>query len=108
MEFRVLGPVEVLGEAGQLSLGGPKDRALLCALLLRVNRVVSTDQLVEELWSGRPTATAAGAVRVYVSRLRRALAAQGADPSVLQARAAGYVLTLEPETIDSHLSLIHI
>jgi DNA-binding SARP family transcriptional activator len=102
VEFRVLGPVEVLGEARPLPLGGPKERALLCALLLRVNRVVTTDQLVEELWSGRPTATAASAIRVYVSRLRRALVAEGSDPSVLQARAAGYVLTLEPETIDSH------
>ena len=102
MEFRVLGPIEVLGEAGPLSLGGPKERALLCALLLRVNRVVTTDQLVEEIWSGRPTATAASAIRVYVSRLRRALVAHGSDPSVLQARAAGYVLTLEPETIDAH------
>src|SRR2546429_7909429 len=41
VEFRVLGPLEVVGEAGVvLAVGGPRERALLARLLLSVNQVV--------------------------------------------------------------------
>jgi DNA-binding SARP family transcriptional activator len=102
VEFRVLGPLEVADAAGPVALGGPRERALLCALLLRANRVVTTDQLVEELWSGRPTPTAASAVRVYVSHVRRALGSQADDAPSVESRASGYVLTLDPARIDAH------
>ena len=70
MDFRVLGALEAHGADGPLHLGGPKPRALLAILLTRPNRVVSTDQLVEELWQGRPPDSAATALRVHVPRLR--------------------------------------
>ena len=40
MEFRVLGPLEVVGDEGPISLGGGKQRALLALLLLHANEVV--------------------------------------------------------------------
>jgi DNA-binding response OmpR family regulator len=50
MEFRILGPLEVWDEGGEVSPGGRKPRALLTVLLLYANEVVSADRLIDELW----------------------------------------------------------
>src|SRR5919106_5574446 len=42
MEFRLLGPVEVVDEKKPVRLGGPKQRTVLVHLLLRVNRLVTS------------------------------------------------------------------
>jgi hypothetical protein len=54
MEFRVLGPFEVVEDGHTLSLGGSKQRALLACLLLRANEVVSSDRLIDEVWGESP------------------------------------------------------
>ena len=41
MEFRILGPLEVISDGQALELGGAKQRALLAVLLLNANEVVS-------------------------------------------------------------------
>lgn len=53
-----------------LEVGARKHRALLALLLLRANRVASADELIEELWAGRPPPGAAKTLRSYVCRLR--------------------------------------
>ena len=73
MEFRILGPLEVVGDSGPVALGGGKQRALLALLLLRANEVVSSDTLIDELWQGNPPETARKALQVLVSNLRKAL-----------------------------------
>jgi hypothetical protein len=54
MEYRVLGPVEVLADERPVAIGGPKPRSLLVLLLLNAGRVVPTSQVIEALWGGRP------------------------------------------------------
>src|SRR5437879_11680233 len=49
-EFRILGPLEVVGPQGPLPLSGPKQRALLGLLLIHAGEVLSTDQIVDVLW----------------------------------------------------------
>lgn len=95
MEFRVLGPLEVLEDGRILSLGGAKQRALVASLLLRANEVVSTDTLIDELWGESPPATAAKAVQVYVSNLRKEL-----GDGVLVTRSPGYALLLASADFD--------
>ena len=73
MEFRLLGPLEVVDGDRLLALGGVKPRSLLALLLLHANEVVSTDRLIDELWGDEPPATAAKSVQVHVSRLRKEL-----------------------------------
>ena len=92
MDFRILGPLEVRANGERLALGGPKQRALLAILLLSADRVVSRDRLIEELWADDPPAAARHALEVNVSRLRKALGANGAGGSPLVTRAPGYVL----------------
>ena len=50
MEFRILGPLEVLENGRQIEIGGAKQRALLAVLLLHANEVVSIDRLIDALW----------------------------------------------------------
>lgn len=96
MEFRVLGPLEVVDDEGRsLPLGGARQRALLAALLLRANEVVPLDTLIDQLWGERPPATGTKALQVAVSHLRKTL-----GDGVLETRPAGYVLRVEPEQLD--------
>lgn len=97
MEFRILGPLEVWDEGGELSLGGPKPRALLTVLILHPNELVPADRLIDDLWGEDSPADAAAALRVNVSRLRKAL-----SQDVLTTRAPGYVLRVEPDELDLH------
>src|SRR5688572_17438942 len=95
MEFRILGPLEVWDEGGEVSLGGAKPRALLAILLLHPNDVVPADRLIDELWGEDTPEDAAAALRVNVSRLRKAL-----PQDVLTTRSPGYLLRVEPDALD--------
>ncbi len=82
IQFRLLGQVEAWRDGERVELGGRKQRAALASLLVRAGRVVSLDQIVDDLWPEHPPARAAATVQVFVSNLRRALepdrAARGA------------------------------
>ncbi|MGH3126659.1 MAG: AfsR/SARP family transcriptional regulator [Gaiellaceae bacterium] len=97
MEFRVLGPLEVLDDGRPLDLGAPRQRALFAFLLLHANEVVSTDRLAEALWPEGIPRTAAKAIQVYVSALRKAL---GTARDLLETRGSGYVLRVAPDELD--------
>jgi len=59
LDFRLLGPLEVVGDSGRgVSIGKGRQRALLALLILRANELVATDRLVEELWGESPPPTA--------------------------------------------------
>jgi len=95
MEFRILGPLEVVGANGPFSLGGARQRAVLAHLILRANHVVPADLLIDELWGEEPPGTARNTVQTYVYRLRGIL---GQDR--IESRAPGYVLRLEEGELD--------
>jgi DNA-binding SARP family transcriptional activator len=92
-----MGPFEVWNEGVEVSLGGPKPRALLAALLLHPNEVVSADRLIDDLWGEDTPERAAAALRVNVSRVRKAL-----PLDLLVTKSPGYVLRLEPDSLDLH------
>ena len=58
MQFRVLGPLDVVEDGRSLVLGGPKQRAVLALLLLQPNRPVSKDRLIDVIWGEQPPASA--------------------------------------------------
>jgi DNA-binding SARP family transcriptional activator/streptogramin lyase len=101
MQFRVLGPLEVVGDNGPVFIGRGKRLTLLGLLLLEANEVVSHDRLTDEIWGSAPPATARSALHVLVSELRKALGADGAE--TLLTHSAGYVLKVEPEDLDATL-----
>ena len=95
--LRILGPLEVLDEGRSIALGGGKQRALLALLLLHPNETLSTDRLIDELFGEQASATAAKTVQVYISRLRKALAAGARDGGEVVTRERGYELRLDPD-----------
>jgi predicted ATPase/DNA-binding SARP family transcriptional activator len=95
IEFRVLGPVAAAGDDGPLTLGAPKQRALLASLLLNANTVVPRDRLVDVLWGTEPPQSAVSSLQVYVHGLRKVL-----GPERIERHGAGYRLQLEPEELD--------
>lgn len=96
MRFQVLGPLEVAGPDGPIALGGPKQRAVLAHLLVRANRVVPAEILIDRLWGDEPPDTAKNTLQTYISHLRKVL-----GPDRLEGRAPGYVLHVEPSELDA-------
>lgn len=100
MEFRILGPLEVAHEGRPVTLPGSRERAVLVLLLMSANRAVPAEHLVEDLWGGKVHEGAAGALRVFVSRLRKALREAGGDAIVLT-KPPGYLLQIERAALDA-------
>src|SRR4051794_10785694 len=67
LEFRILGPLEVIHDGELIALGGARQRALVVLLALRAPSPVSCDRLIDELWGERPPDSALHAIQVYIS-----------------------------------------
>ena len=91
MEFRILGPLQVVDGEREIALGSPKERALLAVLLLHAGEVVSRDRLIDELWGEAPPPTAGKALNVYVSQLRKTLDGDAA----IATRPPGYAIEVD-------------
>src|SRR5262245_42633295 len=95
MQFRILGPLEIVGDDGPITLHRGKEQALLAFMLLHPNELLPSDRLIDELWDGRPPATAAKILQNAVSQLRKAL-----GDGRLETRPPGYVFHLQPDELD--------
>jgi DNA-binding SARP family transcriptional activator len=95
MEFRILGPLEVVADGRPVPIDRRLSRALLAYLLLHANEPVSSDRLVDQLWGEDAPRTAVASLRNYVSRLRRSIGSER-----LRLESAGYVLHIDPERFD--------
>ena len=104
MEFRVLGPIEVLTGEKVWDIGRPRQQAVLAALLVSANHVVSIGRLSERVWGQSPPASARNVLYGHIGRLRAILARAGeVEPdSALRRRSGGYLLTVDPSTVDLH------
>jgi DNA-binding SARP family transcriptional activator/Tfp pilus assembly protein PilF len=100
----VLGPVTAWLDDREVSVGQPRQRALLALLASRANRVVSRDELVDAIWGARAPVTAEGGIYTYVAGLRKILD-PGRRPrdagTVLVSTGAGYTLKLPPRGLDA-------
>jgi len=101
VEVRVLGQLEIRSGDLLLPLGTPKQRTVLALLLARAGQYVSVDELVDEVWSEEPPASAGANVRMYAANLRRLFATYAAERLVLARRGAGYVLRLVEAELDA-------
>lgn len=96
LHFGVLGVTMVAGEDGEIEIHGAVRRRLLTRLLISPSAPVSVDRLKEDLWEGRPPATADSTLKSHVSLLRRSL---GADR--LSSRGGSYIINLGRDELDS-------
>ncbi|MCM3925343.1 AfsR/SARP family transcriptional regulator [Frankia sp. AiPs1] len=82
-------------------MSAPKMEMTLAALLVGAGRVTTKDSLVLELWGDRPPRRAAAAIHVYISQLRKFLAAAGTDPAyTIVTKPSGYLLRLDGASFD--------
>jgi DNA-binding SARP family transcriptional activator/DNA-binding beta-propeller fold protein YncE len=97
--FSLLGPLEARVDGERLPLGGARQRSLLALLLLHANEPVSRERLIEGVWGAERPSTIAAALNVHLSKIRKLLAAAGAD-AALVTEPHGYVLRVDPARLD--------
>ena len=102
MEFRALGPIELWSAGRRHDLGRARARSILAMLLLAPRALVPVETLIDRLWDTRPPPKARDSLSVYVARLRASLRQAVGDDVRLVGRAQGYLLELDPETVDVH------
>jgi DNA-binding SARP family transcriptional activator len=99
MRFEILGPLQVVDEAGGLRLvAASRQRVLLAALLLHANQPVPVEELADAVWDGAPPAKAVATVRAYVMRLRHTLGPEVASRIIT--RDHGYLIRLDTSELD--------
>ncbi len=100
MEFRLLGPLDVRHDGRPVQIAGHRTRALLCALLLQADEVVSTDRLTDALWDEDPPPGALHALHTQASKLRAVLRDNSGDAVQIVTEAGGYRLSLDGHELD--------
>ncbi|MEV7038884.1 BTAD domain-containing putative transcriptional regulator [Amycolatopsis sp. NPDC051061] len=99
MEFRILGPVELLRGDRKVALGRAKERSLLGVLMLNHGKVVPVRTVTEALWDDNPPGHARNDLQTYVSRLRACLRGAGVSARIVTQRA-GYQFLPESDDLD--------
>ncbi|MGH3620636.1 MAG: BTAD domain-containing putative transcriptional regulator [Sciscionella sp.] len=97
MRFRLLGAIEFCDEEDRPVPLGARQRAVLAALLLHANQVVSAGTLINMVWEDPPRSAEAN-LRTHVASLRRRLG----NGDRLVTRSGGYLLTVDPGAVDLH------
>jgi SARP family transcriptional regulator, regulator of embCAB operon len=99
--FGVLGPLQMTVDGTPVSLGTPKQRAVLAVLVMNRNRPVAIDSLITAAWEQLPPPEARASLHSYISHLRKLLGGAGADSrSVLVNAPPGYRLAVADTACD--------
>ena len=99
MDFRVLGPLEIVGEGVPIRLGGLREQAVMAMFLLQPDTIIPVERLVDAVWGDRPPATARAQIQICVSALRRLLG----DPERIRTRNPGYLFRLGTDVLDARV-----
>ncbi len=102
LDFRVLGPVQVLRGGAAVPLGGLKRRSVLALLIANRNRVVSVNTIADALWEERPPPSVTSSIQVAISGLRSTLAGSESERSgaIIETASPGYRLRIEDDQCD--------
>ncbi len=93
LEIALLGPLRIARDGQQLTLSGPKRRALLTLLALHAGTPLHRDRIVDALWPQRRTGREESTLRVHVSHLRDVLEpARDTEPHIIVTVGSAYVL----------------
>ncbi|MFF5177114.1 tetratricopeptide repeat protein [Micromonospora sp. NPDC000316] len=101
VEIQVLGGLSLLLAGERQSLGTPKQQTVLAMFALHPGRLVTAEELIDELWCENPPRSALPNVRTYAARLRRIFDSSDVGRGALAREGSGYRLNLPPENIDS-------
>jgi DNA-binding SARP family transcriptional activator len=105
VRIELLGPLEIIDEDDiHFRIPGEKLRTIVAALALSSGKVVSRDELIDELWAERPPRDAINSLQGHIARLRRILVTRIGRENlrgVVQTTPAGYRLQLPADHIDA-------
>ena len=93
----VLGPVELHRDGVPVPVRPGKTTELLVRLALDAGVMVRTERLIDDLWAAEAVGMDRNPLQLKVSQLRRSLG----DGSLLSGTRAGYVLNVEPSSVDA-------
>ncbi len=96
VEFSVLGEVEARVDGRAIDLGHARQRHVLAALLVDVNRPVPAHRLTDRVWGEQVSPGAVKTLRSYLCRLRGSLAGS----ATIERVPGGYQLTVDPCAVD--------
>ena len=77
-------------------------------LLLRANRAVPVNQLVDALWPRNPPSTAVGQVQTCIWSLRRMLTADRDGGNLIETNSTGYTLRVPEGNLDTDVFEMHV
>ncbi|GAA3851157.1 AfsR/SARP family transcriptional regulator [Streptomyces sedi] len=102
VNWRVLGPLEIVHHGRHIDAGPPQRRAVLGILLLARGKPVSRGRITRLLWGDDPPASPTNSLRTHVSRLRQTFRENGltADHARLLTVGDGYRLTTGDGSLD--------
>jgi SARP family transcriptional regulator, regulator of embCAB operon len=95
--FGLLGPLQMTVDGAAVSLGTPKQRAVLAVLVMNRNRPVGIDSLISAAWEQWPPSEARASLHSYISNLRKLL---GESRSMLVNAPPGYRLSVADTACD--------
>jgi len=98
--LRLLGPLALVTDNGEIDLGGSRQRVVVALLALNVNRVTAVDHLVDAVWSTDPPNTARAQIQICISRLRKVFADAGVNATI-RTREPGYLLEIPVDELDT-------
>lgn len=104
MRFTILGALEVLKDEQVCTPSAPKVLQILALLLLRANRPLQMEVVVEELWGDSPPKSAVTTAQTYICHLRKVLGQEGLsteEGELLVTRPYGYLFQIAPEQLDA-------
>ncbi|SCE70607.1 DNA-binding transcriptional activator of the SARP family [Micromonospora viridifaciens] len=100
MEIKVLGDLTVRIGGAKLPLGTPKQQMVFAMLAVDIGRLVTVDELVDELWPAEPPRSAVPNVRTYAANLRRACENAAGGELAIVREQGGYRLSGARDTVD--------
>ncbi|HEY3871158.1 MAG TPA: AfsR/SARP family transcriptional regulator [Actinocrinis sp.] len=105
MRYEILGSLKVCTGPAARTIGAHKIETLLGTLLVRADQLVLSDQLIAEVWGDRPPSRALAGIHVYVSQLRKFLAADDPAHRPIATGPSGYRLRLGRDELDARVFL---
>lgn len=107
MRIRLLGALSINGATAPELSTTRREGRILAALLLSAERPVSTDALIEMLWSDRPPATARQQLQNCAAALGRSLRSR-LDGTSVERRASAYLIHARPDDLDASVFERHV
>ena len=95
VDYRVLGPLEVLAGDAAIPLGGPKQRGVIAVLVAVAGRPVPVDTLLQAIYGEDASPSSRATLHTYVSNLRHLLG------DVIVRQGDAYLLDCTDATIDA-------